>query len=404
MRTTFKILFYAKKNALLRNGEAPIMGRITINGERAQFSTRLSVIQEIWDTKQGCVTGRNQKAMRINEQLGDMRFRIEQCYNTLFYTQRHITPKMVRGMFLGEVRKEEYILAFFRQHNEEFRQMVGVNRSQSTYYKYRCVLRHLEKFITQKYQCKDLQFAELEREFLMGFHAYMAKECACRKNTTWIYMIAFKHILMLARSKGYLSKDLFANYKLQSEFVSRNYLTMEEINSILRLEILDITQALVRDAFIFSCFTGLSFIDICRLTMQHIKNTDNQLWISTTRSKTGAEVNVRLFAVPCDILSKYAPESPDVPIFPMPSNGWSNECLQKIMLEIGITRHITFHTARHTFATTITLSQGVAIETISKLLGHRNIKTTQIYATITHSKLNGEMDRLSKRINALCCI
>jgi len=340
-------------------------------------------------------------AVRINEQLANIRFHIERCYNTLFYEQAFVTPVMVKEMYFGGNHKQETVVAFFKQHNDEFRRMVGVSRSMTTYYKYRCVCRHLADFVWDKYNRKDLMFKELNREFLTGFHSYIAQECAHKKNTTWIYMIALKHILMLARSKGYMNKDLFANYKLQSEFVTRNYLSMSEINKLMQYEGDTPTLQLIRDAFLFSCFTGLSYIDMKDLTLENIQQVNKQLWISTTRRKTGSEVNVRLFEVPYNILLKHRPMTRTKRIFDLPSNGWCNACLDKIMSEIGIMKQITFHSARHTFATTITLSQGVAIETISKLLGHRNIRTTQIYATITHSQLDGEMERLSKRINSL---
>lgn len=401
MRNTFKVLFYIKKNAPLRNGNTPIMGRITINGQRTQLSTQLSVDPDIWSVSMGRVAGRTAVAVRINEQLSQIRFHIERCYNTLFYESPLVTPQMVKEMFFGNSQRSEMLLTFFKHHNDEFLQMVGVNRSKTTYYKYRCVYKHLEDYIWDKYNRRDLSFKELDREFLTGFHQYVAREGGHKKNTTWIYMIAFKHILMLARSKGYLSIDLFANYKLKSEFVARNFLSMSEIQKIMRLELNDPTSQLVRDAFIFSCFTGLSYIDLRMLTPRHIQQQRKQLWISTTRRKTGSAVNVRLFAIPYAILLKYKPLQSDQQIFNLPSNGWSNVCLERIMTQAGIMRHITFHSARHTFATTITLSQGMAIETISKLLGHKNIRTTQIYATITHSKLDGDMERLSKRLDTL---
>lgn len=401
MRNTFKVLFYMKKNAPLKNGNVPVMGRITINGQRTQFSTQLSVNPECWDIALGRMAGRNTEAVRINEQLSTIRYHIERCYNTLFYQQLYVTPAMVKDLYFGANQQQESIVSFFHQHNEEFRRMVGISRSKTTYYKYRCVCTHLEKYIRTKYNRKDLIFKELDRDFLTGFHAYISQECSHKKNTTWIYMIALKHILMLARGRGFMSKDLFANYKLHSEFVTRNYLSINEINKILQLDIDDTTLQLVRDAFIFSCFTGLSYIDIRDLTPQHIQNEDKQLWISTKRRKTGTEVNVRLFSVPYAILLKNKPLRADSRIFDLPSNGWCNFCLEKIITAAGISKRITFHSARHTFATTITLSQGVAIETISKLLGHKNIRTTQIYATITHSRLNGEMERLSKRIDSI---
>ena len=401
MRNTFKVLFYIKKNAPLRNGNTPIMGRITINGQRTQLSTQLSVNPNLWSVSMGRVAGRSAVAVRINEQLSQIRFHIERCYNTLFYEHSLVTPGMVKEMYFGNDQRNETLLAFFRRHNEEFSRMVGISRSKTTYYKYRCVYDHLESYVNDRFNRKDLLFKELDKEFLTGFHQYIAQECGHKKNTTWIYMIALKHVLMLARSKGYMSKDLFSNYKLHSEFVSRNYLSLAEIRKLIRLELDDATLQLVRDAFLFSCFTGLSYIDLRLLTPQQIQQDGKQLWINTTRRKTGATVNVRIFAVPYAILLKYKPRQRNTQIFNLPSNGWCNICLERIMSLAGIPRHITFHSARHTFATTITLSQGMAIETISKLLGHKNIRTTQIYATITHSKLDGDMERLSKRLDTL---
>ena len=401
MRNTFKVLFYIKKNAPLRNGNTPIMGRITINGQRTQLSTQLSVNPNLWSVSMGRVAGRSAVAVRTNEQLAQIRFHIERCYNTLFYEHSLVTPGMVKEMYFGNDQRNETLLAFFKHHNEEFSRMVGISRSKTTYYKYRCVYNHLESYVNDRFNRKDLLFKELDKEFLTGCHQYIAQECGHKKNTTWIYMIALKHVLMLARSKGYMSKDLFSNYKLHSEFVTRNYLSMAEIRKLIRLELDDATLQLVRDAFLFSCFTGLSYIDLSLLTSQHIQQNGKQLWISTTRRKTGATVNVRIFAVPYAILLKYKPRQRNAQIFNLPSNGWCNICLERIMSLAGIPRHITFHSARHTFATTITLSQGMAIETISKLLGHKNIRTTQIYATITHSKLDGDMERLSKRLDTL---
>lgn len=401
MRNTFKVLFYIKKNAPLRNGNAPIMGRITINGQRTQLSTRLSVASQLWDVSQGRVIGRGAAVTQINEQLSSIRCHIETCYNRLFYNQVFITPQMVKEMYLGVDRRTEMLLDFFRQHNEEFHHLVGISRSKATYYKYRCVYAHLERYVQNKYNRKDIMFKELDKGFITGFHAYIVQDCSCKKNTTWIYMIALKHIFMLAHSRGYLGRDLFANYKLHSEFVERNYMSISEIDCMMNFKTNNKTLELMRDAYLFSCFTGLSYIDLRELTPHNIRQDKNQLWISTTRRKTGSEVNVRIFSVSQAILTKYTSQVSNEPIFRLPSNSWCNTCLNKIATMAGITKRITFHTARHTFATTITLSQGVAIETISKLLGHRNIKTTQIYATITHARLDSEMERLSKRIDSL---
>ncbi len=403
MRNTFKILFYIKRSSVLRNGQAPIMGRITIDGQRAQLSTHLSVPPVMWNARMGCATGNSRLAEQINARLNDIRFQIGRCYDALFFERQTITPQKVRELYRGkDHHHREGIVHFFRTHNAEFGKMVGVNRSLSTYYKYRCVCAHLETFVRMHYGCPDVPFERLDREFLSGFHNYIANQSPHKTNTVWIYLIALKHILSLAFSRGLIDRNLFSNYKLHSEFRPREYLTMQELMRMVALDLDDTGLELVRDAYLFSCFTGLSYVDIKSLTMCHIKKTGKQIWIHTTRKKTGAAVQVRLFELPGTLLMKHMPDSQTAPIFPLPTNGWCNACLEKIARKTDIERHITFHTARHTFATTVTLSQGMPIETISKLLGHRDIRTTQIYAAVTHDQLSRELEHLSRKIDSIC--
>lgn len=404
IKHTFKVLFYIKRNAPLRNGYVPIMGRITISGKRVQISTQLSVDPNLWQLNPGRAVGRSAQAERINGQLNRIRRRIEQCYEQLLDGHLAITPQMVRDAYFGHDPSRKMLLSFFESHNDEFRRMVGINRSLSTYYKYACVYGHLKRFIVRFYECSDLPLKEVDREFLIGFHRFIAHECRHKKNTVWVYLIAFKHILRRAIDLGYLRRDPFAGYKLHSEYVPRNYLTMEEINGLIRLDISNPKERLVRDAFLFSCFTGLSYADMCRLSPQHIHSEQGCQWIRLLRHKTGSEVDVRLFSVPRELLVKYTSENHTGRIFPLPGNSQCNLYLDRIMPLAGIHRHITFHTARHTFATTVTLSQGVAIETISKLLGHKDIRTTQIYAKVTHAKLDRDMALLSEQLDSMYAI
>ena len=278
------------------------------------------------------------------------------------------------------------LLEFFQQHNASVYRRIGLDCSRSTYYKYHSVALHLACYL---------------RDLLIGFHAYLLRDLHCSKNTVWIYLNALKRVMMLARKRGLSYNDPFSDYKIQSEYVRRNFLTTNELMRLVSLEGLSPSVRLVRDAFLFSCFTGLSFIDIKLLRREHIRQFGARCWIETTRRKTGVQVQVRLFDLPLAILKKYASDDPLAPIFCLPSNSWCNACLERLMRRVGIMKHITFHAARHTFATTLTLSQGLPIETIAKLLGHRNIRTTQIYATVTHDYLDSEMNRLSKRIDPI---
>ena len=398
MRNTFRILFYIKRTAPDRSGRVPVMVRITINGERAQFSTQQHVDPRLWDTHAGRAAGRSAAATRINGRLSDIRQRIEQCDHTLLLHEGGVSASRVREAYFGGSAADRSLLGFFRRHNDDFRRMVGINRSRATLYKYESVYKLLQSYVRMRYGRNDIPFADLDMNFPAEFHRYIAHEVPHEKNTVWVYMIALKHILALAHDRNHLTSNPFSGYKLHRSPVVRDYLTESELQDLLHIEPADAMQRLVLDAFLFSCFTGLSYIDLRRLTPRNIRSTSERSWICTTRSKTGTEVYVRLFDIPLAILSKYRTEATADPIFPLPSNGWCNVCLRRILQKAGIQRPVTFHAARHTFATTITLSQGIPIESISRMLGHRNIRTTQIYAAITHAQLDNDMDRLSGKL------
>lgn len=398
MRNTFKILFYIKRNSLLRSGRAPIMARITINGERTQLSTNQSVMPDKWDSLRGRVRGRSEEVQQTNRNLEMLRSRLMLCYDRLIATAEPPTPFRVKDMYLGGDAGRKMLLEFFAAYIDEFSSMVGVSRSKSSYYKYRCVYKLLSEYIPERYGCPDLPFYRLDRRFVTDFHAYMTGKSRFKHNTVWVYMIALKHIVMQARSRGFLNRDIFLNYRLHSEFVPRNYLSLDELRRVVSAELENDSLRLVRDLFVFSCYTGLSYVDIRNLRFDHIHSIDKEIWVRTSRCKTGTEVGVRLFDIPLGIIARNKEPDRRGRIFRVPSNGYCNSSLRRIMGLVGIERHITFHAARHTFATSITLGQGVRIEAISKLLGHKNIRTTQIYAAVTNTYVRSEMNKLQKII------
>ncbi len=396
-----KLLFYLKRNALLQNGYAPIMGRITIGRARASFSTRQAISPLAWDTLQHRAIGRNREMIRINRALDHLYERAMQCYELLCAEHPNPTPAMVRDRLFAADLSQVSLLELFARHNATLQQQVGLDRSLSTFYKYHSVELHLRGYLQAHYRRDDLFLGELDRNFLLGFHAYLLRELSCQKNTVWVYLTALKHVLTKARSEGYPIVDLFADYKLRCEYVARNFLSTEELIRLVGLKGLSSTHRLIRDCFLFSCFTGLSFIDLKQLRRANVRSLGRQRWIETARRKTGAPVQVCLFELPLAILRKYMPASPLQPIFPLPSNSWCNRCLAELMQRAGIEKRITFHAARHTFATTLTLSQGIPIELISKMLGHSSIRTTQIYATVTYDHLDTVMSRLSKSLDPI---
>ena len=212
-------------------------------------------------------------------------------------------------------------------------------------------------------------------------------------------MKIFKTITILGRKLGVLHHDPFANYHFHLELVDRGFLTDEEILKIVNKKLTIPRLSLVRDIFIFSCFTGLSYIDVANLTPEHLVNMDDKQWIMTKRQKTNVESNILLLDIPKQIIAKYSNKTyRDSKLFPVLSNQKMNAYLKEIADICGIGKNLTFHMARHTFAT-MSLSKGVPMESVSKMLGHTNIKTTQIYARITNKKIEHDMEELAGKLS-----
>lgn len=401
MRNTFKVLFYVRRSAPLRSGLVPIIGRIVIAGRRTQFSTHLAVPPEAWDVEQNRAVGRAPEMARINQRLDAIRLQLEACYEELSRERGVVTPEAVRDHLLHVEPRRTGLIDLCRRHNEAFARQVGIDRSSSTLYKYRSLQHHLEAFIPRYCGDAELSLGAVNRDLLVAFHGYLLRELGRHRNTAWVYMNALKHLLRWGRQQGQTIPDPFEGYRLRSEFVPRAFLTEQELVRLLALKGLTPSLELVRDLFLFSCFTGLSFIDLKSISRKQLVRIGDHWWIETTRRKTGTQVQVRLFDISLSILEKYASQRASGPIFTVPSNGWCNRCLVQLMRQCGITKRITFHAARHTFATTLTLAHGMSIEAISKLLGHQSIRTTQIYATITRNYLDREMSRLSEQLEPL---
>jgi integrase len=256
-----------------------------------------------------------------------------------------------------------------------------------------------EQFLVFTYYREDIPLKELSLTFINDFEYYLRKEKGCRTNTVWGYMIVLKHIISIARNTGLLPFNPFAGYINSPESVDRGYLTEEEIQTLIEAPMKNKTYELVRDLFIFSIFTGLSYADVKNLTTDNLQLFfDGNLWIITRRRKTNTDSNIRLLDVPKRIIEKYKGLTRDKRVFPVPGNSSCNGKLKKIGVQCGIKTRLTYHVSRHSAATTILLSHGIPIETVSRILGHTNIKTTQIYARITNQKISRDMEPLSHKL------
>lgn len=399
MRSTFRILFYLKRNAPKSNGLVPVMCRITVNGKISQFSCKLDVDEKHWDVKTGRMTGRSVVALEANRMLDKIRVGINKAYQDICDKDNYVTAEKVRNAFLGMGMNHETLLAVFRQHNEDYAKQVGKIKSQRSYWKYCTVYNHLSEFIRQRYKVSDIALKELAPAFITDFELFLRTEKNHCTNTIWSYMMPFKRIIYMSINNGWLQRDPFYAYSITKEETKRGFLSKEEIKMLIEGSFKKKSYELIRDLFIFCCFTGLSWTDMANLTKENLQTSfDGHLWIKTNRQKTGTETNLRLLEVPLRIIKKYEGCSEDGKLLPVPCYPNCKNGIKVIAKKCGIEKNITWHMSRHSFATTVCLSNDMPIETLSKMLGHRSIRTTQIYAKITAEKVSNDMEKLSQAL------
>lgn len=402
-KSTFKQLFYLKKNELKKNGNAPIMVRITIDGTAKTLGTKLEIDPNNWDLKYGRVEGKSAKALSINHKLDNIRGRIDTIYEDTLKREGFATAQKIKLSFLGVGVMNAALLKVFKEQNEEFKKLVDKeDRSASTYHKYTTVYDHLIEFISQRYHRDDIEFRELTADFIREFDFFLRYDKQCTHNTVWVYTMPLLSIVKLAVKKGLIRINPFEDYEISKEETDRGYLLKEDVEKLMRYEAHPRYQ-LVKDLFIFSCFTGLSYVDIKKMKRSNIQSFfDGHQWIISKRKKSDVASNVRLMEIPRRIIEKYQGTTGNEYIFPVPNNVTCNNHIKKLIEKAGIVteQKVTFHIARHTFGTMF-LTEGIPLETLSKMMGHKHISTTQIYAKITSQKISKDMDLVAPRFKAM---
>ena len=398
MKSTFKILFFLKRDKKRADGTNPIMCRITIDGQMSRFGTKLSISPNLWDVNTSAVIGRTNEAVEINSFLETMKTSIYNVYHDLLTRENNVTPERVKNIYLGLEVKNQIVLELYQRHIDDIEKLVGISRSKSTLQKYRVAQKHMADFIKEYYNASDMSLKEVNHSFLRNFEVYLMSSCGCMENTTAKFLQRFRTIILFAKNNGWITIDPFASYRIKFKKVDRGYLTQEQIEIIMKKQFSTERLERVRDVFIFCCFTGLSYIDAKNLVEDNIRNSfDGKLWIMGKRVKTDTSYNIPLLDTPQQIIEKYKGKLSDNKVLPVPSNQKLNEYLKEIGSICGINKDLTFHLARHTFAT-LTLTKGVSIETVSKMLGHTNIKTTQIYARVTDVKVSTDMNLFAEKL------
>ena len=398
MKTKISVLFYAKRSKAKNNDQVPVYLRITVNGKRSEFSTGKNVASSKWNPEISRLKGNSEEARTINKYFDVLLSKILEIERNLILSGESFDATDVRNLLTGKQEAERYLIPIFQDHNKRMEKLIGKEYALATLKNYKTCLAHLKKFLWNFYKKADINIIKIEPAFLNDFDFFLRTVVKCNNNSTVKHTKNLAKILKICYQNNWIEKDLVMCYKGKFNDVNTNYLIEEEIKTIRDKDFVGQGLNLVRDIFIFSCYTGLAYIDINNLTKDHIsKRIDGNLWIMTHRQKTRTASNIPLLPIAEEILRKYENHpltANSEKLLPMYTNQKVNEYLKTIAENCGIIKKLTFHVARHTFATTVTLGNNVSMESVSKMLGHKSIKTTQHYAKILDKKVAEDMNFL----------
>lgn len=398
MQTTFSVLFYPRGNDIDKNGNAPIYLRITVNGKRSEFSIKRKVLLNKWNSEAGKVRGTTADVRELNRYMDSIKVKVHKIQETLLENQELVTSEIIKNIYLGKSIKHKMILEVFQEHNDKVVKLIGKDFAPGTAERYKTAKKHVSNYILKEYNVEDIPVKDVDHKFITGFEYYLKTTRNCSHNTSIKYITNFKKIIKIAYANDWIDKDPFLHWKAKLKIVDREFLTENEIQKIVEKEFYVNRLNQVKDIFIFCCFTGLAYADVKKLTKNDIViGIDGEHWIKTKRAKTDTRSNIPILSIPQTIIEKYSEHMEILEselILPVLSNQKMNAYLKEIADLCQINKNLTFHLARHTFATTVTLTNGVPIESVSKMLGHKSLRTTQHYAKIIDRKVSEDMNAL----------
>ncbi|MEZ2338438.1 site-specific integrase [Mucilaginibacter sp. RCC_168] len=401
LEKSFGLLFFMRKTKNYKAGPLPIYLKITIDGAATELSSKRKCEPSQWSGKSGRAIGNKESVKELNHYLDSLEQKVFQAKRKLIDTDKEITVEAIKSVLTGTDEKKVMILEVFKNHNQQMKALEGTEFSSNTIDRYETTINHTTAFLQWKYGLEDMNIKDLDHEFITEFCFWFKSVQKCNHNSTMKYLSNFKKIVLICVKNRWLPVDPFADFKFTRKPVERVALTEHELKKIASKPFAAERLIFVRDIFLFSCYTGLSYADVQKLRYSEIvKGIDNGTWIFTNRQKTGTSTRVPLLPEALAILDIYRTNSKCINTglaLPVLSNQKMNSYLKEIAGIAGINKELTFHIARHTFATTITLNYGVPMETVSKMLGHTNIKQTQHYAKLTDRKVSDDMQKLISR-------
>ena len=402
MNRTFNLLFFIKKNKIRTNGTAPIYLRITIDGKAAEIAAKRYIDPKKWDNKAHKAVGNSQEAKILNAYLKTFEQQVYDFHYLMLKEEDFVTAESLKSKLLGTDVTTRMLIPIFQEHNNRMEALLGKEYAKGTLTRYKTCFSHIKEFLNWKFNISDIEITEIDHAFIYDFEFFLRTEKSCANNSAVKYVKNFGKIIRICLANKWMIHDPFLGYNSKFVEVNRGFLDDEELSRLQNKELKIERIALVRDVFLFRCYTGLSFIDAWNLTKDNIGiGIDGNKWIFTARQKTKIASHIPLLPIAEDMIKKYEKHPMCVisgKLLPVFSNQKMNAYLKEIADLCEISKELTFHIARHTFATTVTLSNGVPIESVSKMLGHKSIKTTQHYAKILDKKVSEDMKVLKSML------
>lgn len=394
----FSLLFFLRKPKNFQ-GTANIYMRITIDEERVELSTKRICDPKRWNSHTGRLTGTKEDARATNAYLDTLQSKVYEAHRCLIEANETVTAETIKNKLTGISERPRFLMELFQQHNDQMKKLIENDEYASgTLSHFETTYDHVLNFITWKYNQKDIDVKKINYEFIADLEFYLKTERKCAHNTAMKYLGDFKKIVLLCVKKEWLQKDPFLGYQLTRKEVIKEFLVTEELEAITSKKFATERLTVVRDIFLFSCYTGLAYADVQKLKRSEIRTgIDGYKWLFIQRKKSHTPAPIPLLPVCLQIIERYKSHPRCIAkdmVLPILSNQKMNEYLKEIAAVCSIEKVLTYHLARHTFATTVTLNNDVPIESVSKMLGHKNLKTTQHYAKILNKKVSEDMKTL----------
>lgn len=392
----FKVLLYLKKSSPDKSGKTPIMGRITVERSMSQFSCKLSCTPSLWNPRESRLNGKSREAVIANAKLDKLILAVNSAYDALVERKQPFNAEAVKDMFQGSIDTQMTLLKLFDRLTDELKSRVGIDRAAGSVSTYTYTRRALAGFIKKKFNASDLAFGQLNEQFIRDFQDFVLVDKGLAMDTLRHYLALLKKVCKTAYKEGHSEKHHFAHYKLPKQKASTpKALSREDFEKIRDLEIdgKRISHIITRDLFLFACYTGTSYADTVSITESNLSTDDNgEQWLKYRRKKNELLARVKLLPEAIALIENYRDDNRET-LFPAQHYRTLRNNMKSLRVMSGMTEDLVYHAGRHSFASLVTLEEGVPIETISRMLGHSNITTTQIYARVTPKKLFEDMDK-----------